>query len=369
MAIFVSGNRGGQAYTGVEATTPPQYVVHQRSPTGNDALNFRLGTFWLNNGNPAAISLWHLISLATGVATWVELYPGAPGGAGMFPCNIGVANEAAGVLNILGDATYISTTGAGNTVTINALGAIASQFVQDDGGTATATANIINVHGTAILATSTTHPNTINIGFTAGTNGQIPINATAGAPIWANILSASGTIIITNGHNSIDLATNPASVINTLTGNTGGAVSPTAGNINVVGDTTTTTVTGNPGTHTLTISLVNSSVVTVQTLNAVPTVLFTLALNAGQAIDVDAFVIAAKADYSAAIGGHVNGAARRAGGGAILVGAPVLDYSEDSATGVPVIDFVVSGNNVEILVTGEAGTTYNWKAEVHYQTV
>lgn len=39
-----------------------------------------------------------------------------------------------------------------------------------------------------------------------------------------------------------------------LTGNTGGPVPPTGGNINVVGDTTTITVAGNPGTSTLTIS-------------------------------------------------------------------------------------------------------------------
>lgn len=42
--------------------------------------------------------------------------------------------------------------------------------------------------------------------------------------------------------------------VNTLTGNTGGAVGPNAGNINVVGDGTSIIVTGNPGTSTLTIS-------------------------------------------------------------------------------------------------------------------
>ena len=42
----------------------------------------------------------------------------------------------------------------------------------------------------------------------------------------------------------------------TLTGNTGGAVSAAAGNINVVGDGTTATVVGNPGTNTLTISAI-----------------------------------------------------------------------------------------------------------------
>jgi len=45
----------------------------------------------------------------------------------------------------------------------------------------------------------------------------------------------------------------PAGFIQTLTGNTGGAVGPTVGNINVVG-TGSVAVTGNPGTSTLTIS-------------------------------------------------------------------------------------------------------------------
>ena len=48
----------------------------------------------------------------------------------------------------------------------------------------------------------------------------------------------------------------------TLTGNSGGAVSPTAGNINVVGDGTTITVAGNPGTSTLTISSLVSAGIT-----------------------------------------------------------------------------------------------------------
>lgn len=47
----------------------------------------------------------------------------------------------------------------------------------------------------------------------------------------------------------------PGGYVQTLTGNTGGAVGPTAGNINVVGDGSTITVAGNPGTSTLTISL------------------------------------------------------------------------------------------------------------------
>lgn len=47
--------------------------------------------------------------------------------------------------------------------------------------------------------------------------------------------------------------TNAGSIVETLTGNSGGAVGPTGNNINVVGSGTVT-VTGNPGTSTLTIS-------------------------------------------------------------------------------------------------------------------
>lgn len=50
-------------------------------------------------------------------------------------------------------------------------------------------------------------------------------------------------------------------IVETLTGNTGGAVPPTADNINVIGDGTTIEVAGNPGTSTLTISAVGSGLV------------------------------------------------------------------------------------------------------------
>lgn len=55
--------------------------------------------------------------------------------------------------------------------------------------------------------------------------------------VWVNISSMSG-------------------VVQTLTDNFGTVVSPTAGNINVVGDGSTITIVGNPGTSTLTISLI-----------------------------------------------------------------------------------------------------------------
>jgi len=53
----------------------------------------------------------------------------------------------------------------------------------------------------------------------------------------------------------------PGTVVETLTGNTGGAVGPDgANNINVVGDGVTATVSGNAGTNTLTISVVSGPI-------------------------------------------------------------------------------------------------------------
>lgn len=46
----------------------------------------------------------------------------------------------------------------------------------------------------------------------------------------------------------------PGTVVETLTGNSGGPVGPSGSTINVVGDGTTVNVVGNPGTHTLTIT-------------------------------------------------------------------------------------------------------------------
>jgi|SRR5215831_2276171 len=61
-----------------------------------------------------------------------------------------------------------------------------------------------------------------------------------------------------------------AGAVLTLTGNSGGAVPPTAGNINVVGDTTTINVAGNPGTSTLTISATGTTIFNYTDVNTSP---------------------------------------------------------------------------------------------------
>lgn len=74
--------------------------------------------------------------------------------------------------------------------------------------------------------------------------------------------------------------------VETLTGNTGGAVGPTGNNINVVGDGATIEITGNPGTSTLTVSVTQEFAATYTTDDsnfAVPT-LYNLNIFGGSGI-------------------------------------------------------------------------------------
>jgi|SRR5579872_257514 len=76
---------------------------------------------------------------------------------------------------------------------------------------------------------------------------------TSGMDLWyLNSFTSSGGILQAIWINITSGTLN----VSGLTGNTGGEVFPTAGNINTVGDASTITVAGNPGTSTLTASLV-----------------------------------------------------------------------------------------------------------------
>lgn len=60
--------------------------------------------------------------------------------------------------------------------------------------------------------------------------------------------------IIANVASWVQLSLASGGDLNTLTGNIGGVVGPTGGNINIVGDGSTISISGNPGTSTLTAS-------------------------------------------------------------------------------------------------------------------
>lgn len=81
----------------------------------------------------------------------------------------------------------------------------------------------------------------LNKAFISGIVGITPATAD-GIPVFIGSTGQLGTV-----------GTGGSILVSTLTGNAGGAVGPSAGNINIVGDGTTIQITGNPGTNTLTV--------------------------------------------------------------------------------------------------------------------
>ncbi len=157
------------------------------------------------------------------------------------------------------------------------------------------------------------------LGSSKGNNGQILIGSTASSPAWANITSLDNTVTITNGANTIDLSTG------------GGAV------------------------------------FMVTTNDATPTVIASHTIATNNAVTVRATIVSAKSDFSESLFGETVFGARRAGGGAILVDIPIISFGDDSV-GSPGLSCDVSGNNVRLLVTGVAASTWNWKATISFIT-
>jgi hypothetical protein len=148
--------------------------------------------------------------------------------------------------------------------------------------------------------------------------------------------------------------------LNTLTGNTGGAVSPTGGNINIVG-MSPLTVTGTPGISTLQVIDSSRNNAMVITNDATPTTLFSLTLGTDSVVAMQAMVSAGIDDFSAGAACVISFGARNDGSGAVLIGVPDVSLAEDFPSPIS-IDGIVSGNNMIIEVTGIAAREITWNA-------
>lgn len=235
------------SYMGVNPTTPPDQTIQKREPTTKD-LNFNIGTLWIIT---ESMEIWMLVSLVDAVATWVKLFPNGSSGATNFPTNAGTAIESAGVLNILGD-NVIATSGSGNTVSIaltngtngqvligggtdplwenitsmdssvtitngansidlSVTGGEGINQIDADMGMAVPLNGQINLLGGELINTSASG-NTVVVNLDRGTNGEVPIAGTGIPTIYAHITSNNGSVVITNGANTIDVATASAQV-------------------------------------------------------------------------------------------------------------------------------------------------------------
>lgn len=159
--------------------------------------------------------------------------------------------------------------------------------------------------------------------------------------------------------------------VQTVTGDTGGPVPPTANNINLVGGTSTVNnangilVAGNAGTSTETFTLTNRLTGTVTTVGAVTNTLITFPLGAAAGTYTIQLNIAgfnasgpASTSYFEFICAATTGAAAR------IVSAGDSDEIclEDAALNASDILVTASGNSVVISAQGVAGLTLDWNA-------
>lgn len=161
-----------------------------------------------------------------------------------------VGPDGLGNFNILGGGGIVTTgTPATNTITIDVDGTVATQY---DGnvGTAIPAANILNVLGNGVNTNITGAGNTLTVDLVNGANGQLLIGGGAD-PIWASLTSGDGSITFATGANTLDLEVAGGTFVQTLTGDSGGAVGPTAAdNISILGNPDINVV-GTPGINTL----------------------------------------------------------------------------------------------------------------------
>ncbi len=112
------------------------------------------------------------------------------------------------------------------------------------------TTGIVGFTGTSFTATPVTQ-HALHVGaattstltnLSVGTNGQVLIAATTADPAFATLTSSDSSISFTTGANTLSLqVAGGTSVGKTITGDSGGALSPTAGNWNLLGSGSITT--------------------------------------------------------------------------------------------------------------------------------
>jgi hypothetical protein len=190
-------------------------------------------------------------SLRTGGGATTETLTGNSGGA--------VSPDASFNINIVGNNTSgINIVGvpAANTLTV-----VAYQGTTTQQGTLTLATNAETIAGTdtakaitpddlkAKLGTQTAHGVLVAEGTSSaltalavGTNGQVLLGSTGADPVFATLTSSDSSISFTTGAGTLSLQVAGGTTVGkTITGNSGGALSPTAGNWNILGTGSITT--------------------------------------------------------------------------------------------------------------------------------
>lgn len=259
---LVVGN-GTSAFTNLGVATNGQLPI---GSTGTDPV---LATLTAGSGITITNGAGSITIAATGGSVEVETLTGNSGGA---------VSPTLGNINTVGTGSITVVGNLGTSTLTTQLTGLTNHNVQVGAGSATltqvapsATSGVPLVSNgsssdpsfsTALIAGGGTASTSFNINgavysntTTTGalqsatlTSGQLLIGGTT-TPAAATLTAGAG-ISITNGNNSITIAiSSGATAVETLTGNSGGAISPTTGNINTLG-TGSITIAGSGSTLT-----------------------------------------------------------------------------------------------------------------------
>lgn len=143
-------------------------------------------------------------------------------------------------------------------------------------------------------------------------------------------------------------------------------VVPTAGgNINIP-DSSSIIVTGSANTLTFSADPSLFTAMTIQTTDATPTaMIIPITIPASSAWTIEALVVGAKTDYTQCFGARLWTTVRREAAGA-PVRLTVQKGAVQDPNGSLNCSWILNGNDLELVVTGAAGTTINWLAHVRY---
>lgn len=267
----------------------------------------------------------------------------AVGKSALLGVTAGGSNVSIGSLSSIALTTGSTNTAIGSaslSQLVNGTDNIAIGFAAAENYTTNESSNII-IGNLGVVGES----NVIRIGIQGGAPGEQNLNYQAG------ITGVTTTTVSAN------------KLVNVGTDGQLGETTLTSTDSSV---TITSLVSG--GVNTINLAVTGGSALfTLTTVNATPTALITHALTANSAVTMNATIVAAKSDFSESLFGTAVVGARRVAGGAILVDIPNISFGDDAA-GLPALTADVSGNNVRLLVTGEAATTWNWKATASFLT-
>ena len=260
---------------GVNPYTPPGMIGLKRNPTPKDNAPYLIGDFWLNL---VSFELFYLAAKninGAPLAEWVPLNNSSSSGILTLSGNdsIAVPGDILDNINVIGLSPINITGNVGtNTLTVAVDGSIATGYLADDGNTAIPAGNTLVLAGSAHIETTvvpngddtvnfslanfTDHALAIGIAtgdldsLALGLDGQVLVGDTGNDPAWKDLVAGTN-ITITEDATSITIDATAAGTLTSLTGDSGGAIVPVGGNIDVIGDGSTISVAGSPGTLTI----------------------------------------------------------------------------------------------------------------------